>query len=218
MNIGQAYRIIGITNGASLQQVEQAYKACRKKLQLQLRSCMSPQDRRFIEQQIQLLTEAWDFVCNHASAQGAKTQQQASPSPLPLPISPPLSVSPPPASTGSAGFAAAYQKYALIFCLSIAAFFILLVCIICFTSTASFTSGNYCQLRVLSVPWCYVEINGKAMGTSGQPKAFKLTKGIHTIMLQRNGKILTKDINLIRGDTAVMKVQFDRGHINVDWH
>ena len=71
------------------------------------------------------------------------------------------------------------------------------------------------HLRVLSVPWCYVEIDGKPLGPSGQAKPFEVTEGKHTLTFRRNGRILTKKIDVPKGQKILVKATLDKGIINV---
>ena len=69
------------------------------------------------------------------------------------------------------------------------------------------------RLRVLSVPWCEVAIDGKAFGSSGQAKAFELSEGRHELVLRRNEKVLTRSIRLYGGQQVVVKVLFEQGDV-----
>lgn len=72
------------------------------------------------------------------------------------------------------------------------------------------------RMRVLSVPWCEVELDGRPFGASGQSAAFEVSEGTHTLVLQRNGKVLTEKIILRAGRQAVVKVNFEGGRVHVD--
>ena len=72
------------------------------------------------------------------------------------------------------------------------------------------------RMRVLSVPWCEVELDGRPFGASGQSAAFEVSEGTHTLVLQRNGKVLTRKITLRAGRQAVVKVDFKGERVYVD--
>jgi len=71
------------------------------------------------------------------------------------------------------------------------------------------------RMRVLSVPWCYVEVDGKSLGPSGQAEAFEVREGPHKLRLFRGNKVLTKTIELTKGSHVVVKAQFDKDRIDV---
>jgi len=72
------------------------------------------------------------------------------------------------------------------------------------------------RMRVLSVPWCEVKLDGRPFGASGQSAAFEVSEGTHTLVLQRNGKVLTKKITLWAGRQTVIKIDFEGGQAHVD--
>ena len=72
------------------------------------------------------------------------------------------------------------------------------------------------RMRVLSVPWCEVELDGRSLGASGQSAAFEVSEGNHTLVLQRNGKVLTRKITLRTGQQSVVKIDFEGGQVHVN--
>jgi hypothetical protein len=72
------------------------------------------------------------------------------------------------------------------------------------------------RMRVLSVPWCEVELDGRPFGPSGQSAAFEVSEGTHTLVLQRNGMVLTRKITLRAGRQSVVKIDFEGERVYVD--
>jgi hypothetical protein len=71
------------------------------------------------------------------------------------------------------------------------------------------------KLRVLSVPWCQVEVDGRALGPSGQLHAFELTEGKHALRLVRGSQAVSRDVVIDGASETVVKVQFDAGIVHV---
>ena len=61
-----------------------------------------------------------------------------------------------------------------------------------------------------------VELDGRPFGPSGQSVAFEVSEGTHTLVLQRNGKALTKTITLRAGRQAIVKVDFKGERVYVE--
>jgi hypothetical protein len=97
----------------------------------------------------------------------------------------------------------------------IAGLMMLVVILFSISASGSFKPKPIASLRVLSVPWCYVAIDGKRLGESGQPEAFKVSEGTHELKLWMNNKVLTRRIELKEGSNVVVKAQFDKGTVNV---
>lgn len=72
------------------------------------------------------------------------------------------------------------------------------------------------QLRILSVPWCQVELAGKSLGPSGQIMAFQQEAGEYELTLRRNNRTLTRTIRLYEGQQTTVWVQFEKGEIRVE--
>jgi hypothetical protein len=72
------------------------------------------------------------------------------------------------------------------------------------------------MMRVLSVPWCEVELDGRPLGASGQLAAFEVSEGPHKLVLKRNGKVLTRTIALPAGRQTIVKIDFEGGQVHVD--
>jgi hypothetical protein len=91
----------------------------------------------------------------------------------------------------------------------------LVVVLLCVGTSATGKPQKLAQLRVLSAPWCQVELDGKALGPSGQAKAFEATEGRHTLTLRRNSRVLTSALQLPPGQETLVWVQFEKGKIDV---
>jgi hypothetical protein len=97
----------------------------------------------------------------------------------------------------------------------IAAVMMLAVVLLCVRTSATGKPQKSAQFRVLSAPWCQVDLDGKALGPSGQAKAFEVTEGRHTLTLRRNGQVLRSALQLSRGLETLVWVQFEKGQIDV---
>ena len=215
MTVNEAYRIIGVSNGSSRSQIECAYKAKCQKLQRQLVAGQSLTTRQKAEQQISELAAAWDVLKNtppqgsgHSSThKQAQTQPQQAGSPLP-----PLGRQ---QNRCGSPTAMPLTNHALVVSFVIAAVVMLFVIVLCVNASVNHSKSRMAQLRVLSVPWCNVKVDGKKLGPSGQAKVFKVVEGKHKLKLQRGNRVLTKKIQLIRDRQTTVRVQFEKGWINV---
>jgi outer membrane murein-binding lipoprotein Lpp len=97
----------------------------------------------------------------------------------------------------------------------IAAVMMLAVVLLCVGASATGKSQKSAQFRILSAPWCQVELDSKALGPSGQAKAFEATEGRHTLTLRRDGKVLRSALQLPQGQETLVWVQFEKGQIDV---
>jgi hypothetical protein len=73
-------------------------------------------------------------------------------------------------------------------------------------------TGNF---RVLSVPWCQVELDGRGLGPSGQADYFTVPAGKRQLVLQRDGKKMTTTINIPQDRLILVKADFEKGVIDV---
>ena len=71
------------------------------------------------------------------------------------------------------------------------------------------------RLRVLSVPWCHVEIDGRSVGPSGQAEAFELQAGAHQLRLRCENRVLSHRLVLEPAQRVKVWVQFEKGKIHV---
>jgi hypothetical protein len=77
---------------------------------------------------------------------------------------------------------------------------------------SSYLSLNTAQLRVLTVPWSHVSIDGKRVGISGESEPFNLSPGRHKLYLQTDtGKEITKEIFVKPRTESVLKINFKTG-------
>lgn len=211
MTRNEAYKILGVASTSGIDQIEEAYKNRLSKCQLQLVPGQSLATRQKAQDLIIAIQEAWQLLKN-----------QTSPKSAPSPVNMPIGNSP-----RTTGFVVALILMGLIGALCT------------HTSghkadvenvdTAQAYASNSAvsepvvasnpakaQLRILAAPWCYVEIDGKSVGTSGRLEAFEVSDGPHTLVLRRNGKVLTKNVSLNGGYLTVIRIDFERGLIRVD--
>lgn len=107
------------------------------------------------------------------------------------------------------------SSQAVMISLGIAAFLILLVVILCTRNYSDYKARSMGLLRVISVPWCDVELDGKQLGPSGQVEAFRAVKGNHKLVFRKRDKILTTNIQLSKDKLTTVNVQFKEGEIHV---
>jgi hypothetical protein len=91
----------------------------------------------------------------------------------------------------------------------------LLVALLSIGASGGSRTKESASLRVLSVPWCNVEINGKSAGPSGQAEPFVVTAGTHRFTFRRGKKSFSEKLQLEPGEQICFKVQFEKGRINV---
>ena len=210
-----AYKVIGVQKGSSISLIEQAYKCKLQKLHRQMIPGQPLPVRQKAERQVIELKNAWEVLKN-IPQQGFKSPQpkkkhlqpqkpaasftQKQPTVQPLPVFGRISSRP------NLHVAASF---------AVAAVMMILVVALCYGSLGKSNEAQTAYLRVLAVPWCSVEIDGRKLGSSGQPEPFKVREGSHKLKLSRNNKILTKEIELIRSMQTIVKAQFDKGMINV---
>jgi hypothetical protein len=97
----------------------------------------------------------------------------------------------------------------------LAAAVMVLVIVICVGSTASLESRRTAKLRVLSVPWSYVQVDGESLGPSGQVDAFALKPGEHEVVLRQGDRVLSQTVHLLENSETVIKAQLEKGQIDV---
>lgn len=214
MTTNQAYKVIGVAQGSSGSQVEQAYKNKLQSLHLQMIPGQPLAVRERADQQVAELASAWDRLKNLPSRTYSST---ATSSRKPSQQQTAASFTQQPRHARSiAGFCwPALSNQALAASFLIAAFMMLLVILLCVNAFASWPVGK-APLRVFSVPWCHVEIDGKPLGPSGQAKAFRLKDGTYNLTFRRQNKVLTKSIEVHKGYQTIIKVQFEKGKIHVN--
>jgi hypothetical protein len=128
-----------------------------------------------------------------------------------LPVQPPAMMPNP----FGAGPAAVTYPWIIPAGLVLAAAVMLSVVLLCMGPTASLKRQESARLRVLSVPWSYVTVDGQSLGPSGQVDAFALKPGEHTATLRQGQRILSQTLQLPEKSETVIKVQLEKGTIDV---
>ena len=213
MTLNEAYNLLGVSRHAAFADIQQAYQSRLKQFQLKLSACTNPSDRQIAQDKIKQLTETMVVI--------QKNMPQSSTIP---PITnqnttvPQTKIPRPHFKTNQHSTSASTTKISaqsVIISLGIAAFLMLLMAILCTCSYSDYKARSMGMLRVISVPWCEVELDGKSLGPSGQPKAFKVVKGNHKLVLRKGDKTLVKRIRLDKDKLTVVNVQFKQGQIYV---
>jgi len=217
MTIIQAYTIIGVTKNDDMAKIEMAYRQKLKKLQLQLTTGQSLPIRQRALHQIEQLSSAMEVIQNNPpqpnTPQSARSQRRDR-------------------SQNNANSKQTQDTWRELFDLfgvnqspspkefvgAILIFMTIMgILFMCLNASSSHTQDKPALLRVISVPWCHVELDGESLGTSGQAKAFELSEGKYCLTFRNNNETLTKTIKLYNGRQALVKVQFEKGYINVDY-
>ena len=97
----------------------------------------------------------------------------------------------------------------------LAAVIMLFVVVLCIGSTASQEGQKTARLRVLSVPWSQVTVDGKSLGPSGQLDAFVLKPGDHEIVLRQGERVLSRTVYLPENSETIFKAQFEKEQTHV---
>lgn len=272
MTATQAYQVLNVRPGAGLVEIEQAYKAALRTLQLQLVPGQPVAVRQKAQAQIAELKSAFEFLKNTMApgAQpawaGVQPQPQVQPPanptirPMPMPPIPPAAIPQvPPAATPwiqpamapqgqpfagfpmqppvmpgfqpVAGFtpqppamppnpfgqgpAAPAYPWVVPVGFVLAAAVMLSVVVLCVGSTVSLERQKTARLRVLSVPWSQVKVDGKSLGPSGQIDAFALKPGEHEVVLRQGDRILSQTVHLPEHSETIIKAQLEKGRIDV---
>jgi hypothetical protein len=98
---------------------------------------------------------------------------------------------------------------------ALAAAVMLFVIVLCVGSAAPPERQETARLRVLSVPWSYVNVDGEPLGPSGQLEAFTLKPGEHEIVFRQGNRVLSRTVHLPQHSETVIKVQLEKGQIHV---
>lgn len=201
----EAMQIIGIDTNTSFAEAQQIYEENLQKLRLQMLAGNPSSKRVETERMISRLLTAWEVI-NKTYSTSSYQQPAAQHAQAPQ-------VSP---STTYANTSPSISRQAQIAGILIAVFFMFAVFIICISAYGSYKQRRMAQLRVLSVPWCNVDIDGKSAGQSGQIEAFKVIEGKHYLVFKSKGNLLTKKIKIKRGQNILIKVNFNRRKVDVD--
>lgn len=262
MTATQAYQILNMSPGASLPEIERAYKVALQALQLQLVPGQPVAVRQKAQAQIAELKSAFEFLKNMpmpavqpvfvgvppqvrpAAVPQARPAGIPSIPPMPMPPLPPAAlpqvqpwagpqVSPTvaPRTPPFAGFpmqppvmppnpfgqgpAAPTYPWVIPAGFVLAAVVMLSVVVLCVGSTVSLERQKTARLRVLSVPWAQVKVDGKSLGPSGQIDAFAVKPGEHEVVLRQGDRVLSQTIHLPEHSETVLKAQLEKGQIDV---
>jgi hypothetical protein len=215
MTRARANNILGVDSGADLARIEHAYRNKFSRLHVRTVPGQPQHVREEAQNQLSELTDAWEFLKNNSSQMPARN--------IPKPI-----------NTNRTQFSPNFNcktnpghkrinilgvlplpNRALAVSVVIVGFVALLVILLLVGRGAAVGSGKLANLRVLSVPWCNVEIDGRKIGSSGQAMPFALPEGHHRLVLYREGKKFEYALNLISERDTIVKVRFNTGEINV---
>jgi hypothetical protein len=256
MTATQAYQVLNVSPGASQPEIQQAYRAALRALQLKLVTGQPLVVRQKALAQIAELKSAFEFLKNMAGPgvqpawAGGPTPPQTRPTAIPpgqptarppipptaIPHGPPVAGFPaqpigmPPVPPG-AGFpaqpptmmpnpfgpgpVAPTYPWVLPAGFVLAAAVMVLVIVLCLGPTASLDRHKTARLRILSVPWSYVTVDGRLLGPSGQTDAFPLQPGDHEVVLRQEDRVLSYRVHLSENCETVLKAQLEKGQIDV---
>jgi hypothetical protein len=224
MTVDQAYHVVGARTDSDSVELERLYRIRLQKLQRLLIPGHPMAIRQQAQQQISELAEAWELLQKHVVRSSPPRNHRhysgASDTAWSLPRMVEM-------GTG-------FVIVAAIMCV---------ITLLCFTQASlsrSMNKGTTAELgkntlhvtnhpsvtpivqtpmammRVLSAPWCEVELDGRPLGASGQLAAFEVSGGTHTLAMRRNSKVLTRQITLRAGQQTVVKIDFEGGQVYVD--
>ncbi len=206
MTVDRAYSVLGLRPGASRIEVEQAYTASLRRLQLQMVPGMPLATRHQAQDQTLELTAAFEQVKNAATLH---TQPTAASRPAFQPV---------------------FAVPRLVVIAGAVAVGIVTLLIVLFLAhsmapeTASEAAvhtvaleapSGTARLRVLSVPWSYVEVDGTALGPSGQVDAFTIEPGECRLVLQQGDRVFPVTISVQEDCETIVQVQLEKGQIHV---
>ena len=210
MTLDEAYTFLGLDNRCSFVNVEREYKEQLQKLHSQLSRSLSPQDRKRNMEDTKNLKEALDIIQRHArnNPGGQNTTNPAGPQPH----DPSANRS---GNTNASSTSWTWPKLVIPASFLIVALMTLMVILAFRKEYSDYSKKAVVEFRVLSVPWCYVELDGISLGPSGQAKPFFAMKGKHTFTFRGNNKRFTRKLRLNQGKVATINVQFAREKVNV---
>jgi hypothetical protein len=224
MTVTEAYHVVGARADSDSVELEQLYRVRMQELQLLLIPGHPVAIRQQAQQQVAELAQAWEVLQKHVVRRYPPPDRRTYSGAAATTWSPPRMV-----EMGIGFLITAAMMYA--------------ITSLCFTQaplnrsmrksvpakpekenprvatypvTPPIVKTPMARMRVLSVPWCDVELDGRPFGASGQTAAFEVSEGIHTLVLQRNGKVLTRKITLRAGRQTVIKVDFEGERVYVD--
>lgn len=189
MDLQQAMTILGIDQTADLEQVKRVYITLINNAKSKTVG-KNHNRRKQYEQQITEITTAFEIVKKHL---------ENSSQPLPT----------------AAQNVITYDKnvIAMAFVLIVLVFSVLVPMLI----GNSIRKRIYDQsdVRVISVPWCDVYIDGEYAGKSGRPQPFKISTGKHRFVFKRGPEALVKKIKTKKDVEMVIFVNIKRKRIDV---
>ncbi len=234
MTATRAYQILNVSPTAGWAEIERAYQTALQALHLQLIPGQPMTVRQKAQDQIAELKSAFEFLKNLIGQAGSAAAGQARPpvpipqfQPMPTPAIPPNAVPQFQAAMGSPvqptatmpnpfrpGQSVSTFPWVIPAGFILAAAVMLIVILLCLGSGISAKGPKTARLRVLSVPWSDVKVNGESLGPSGQVEAFALKPGRYTLSLWQGDSVLSRTIELMENTETVVEAQFEQGTIH----
>ena len=212
MTIVQACQVLNVKPGINQAELKRIYLDAFKQLQLMLVPGQPVATRQKAQQQMAALKSAFDYLQDKvgpsAMPMGAKGATQSKGHSAGRCATHPCSPIPVFPSQGPTVPAFRWVRSAG-FMLAVAV--LLIVILMC---VGSATRGE-AYLRIQSVPWSDVKVNGMPLGPSGQAAPFVMKPGKCKLELSRGDKVLVQKIELKASLETIVKAQFDKGEINV---
>lgn len=224
MTVNQAYSVLGLHPGASRIDIEQAYTASLRILRLQMVPGMPLATRRDAQDQILELNAAFELVKNAARPAAPPKGSRKCPPPRVQPAG--RYAGQPGASSQTAGKPVSTVSILMV-AASVVLVGIVVLLVVLFSmrsrapETASRTAvrstapSRTARLRVLSVPWSYVEVNGTPLGPSGQADAFTVQPGECQLVLRWSSTAWATTISVRENCETIVQAQLEKGQIHV---
>ena len=213
MTVDQAYRILGVRPGANQAEIEHAYAAARRTLQLQLVPGTPLAVREKAQAPMAELRAAFELVkAARPPARSSRPARSRRPK-----MQPAAGQSGQPRTTAPVVRRVVFTISHPVFVAGavLAGIGVLLAVLFPLRPAVRGTHETTAQLRVLSVPWSYVEVNETPLGPSGQANAFVLQPGRYKLVLHQSGRTLTRTISLPDNCETIVKAQLEKGQVDV---